>query len=428
MHPETTARPRRGWRETMEPGVYRAHRVACPRSADHRTGGRCGCPYHLKAPGMAPGATRLVRHPGPLPDARAERRRLQAAGRPEAPRRGPETLTEFFGAWMRADAHRVAPATLYTRDAAFRLHIAPALGHRELAEITPEAVAGFLAERAGAATSARTVAKTLEVLRACMAAAVRWGRIPANPCAGITGRSLRAGEHRDRGERRVLDPDELARLYEAAGTLRTVSVIRTAAEAGLRRGELIGLRWGDVDLERGRLHVRRSVWQDPARGGAKTSKEPKGHRARTVPIAGGLTRVLADWYATSVVEAGTDAQGYVWPGADGAPMGAGTPTRAVERACRRAGLLEASGRALVTLHGLRHGCGSLMLAAGVPLIAVSRILGHADVQTTASVYAHLVSGEEQLRAASDALDRVLATRTVRGTVREHRAARENGLA
>ncbi len=427
MHHETTGRPRRGWRERVEPGIYRAHRVACPRSADHRPGGRCTCPYAVKVPGTSPGATRTVTHPGPLPDARAERRRLQAAGRPEAPRRDPESLTEFFGAWMRADAHRVAPATLYTRDAAFRRHIAPALGHRELAEITPEAVAGFLAERAAAATSARTVAKTFEVLRACLQAAVRWGRIPANPCAGIRAGRIRVGEARTRGERRVLGPDELARLFRAAGALRTASVIRTAAEAGLRRGELIGLRWGDVDLELGRLHVRRSVWQDPARGGAKTTKEPKGRRGRTVPIAEGLTRVLADWYATSVVEGGADAQGYVWPGADGTPMGAGTPTRAVERACRRAGLCEPSGRALVTLHGLRHGCGSLMLAAGVPLIAVSRFLGHADVQTTASVYAHLVSGEEQLRAASDALERLLTTRTVRGTVREPSAARENGL-
>lgn len=424
MHPEPS--PRRGWRQTVEPGIYRVHRVACPRTADRRPGGRCACPYALKVPGSAPGATRTVTHPGPIAVARAERRRLMAEGRPGPAVREPETLTEFFAAWMRANEHRVAPATLYYREEAFRLRIGPALGRRFLTEISPEAVAGFVNELADAATPARAASKAIEVLSACLATAARWGRIASNPCAGIPAGRIRVGEHREEAERRVLAPGELLRLFGAATSPRNLTLIRVASEAGLRRGELIGLRWPDVDLTGFRLHVRRSVWQERDTG-VKITKSPKGHTARTIPIGADLTTRLGDWYAISVIEGGADAGGPLWPGRGGGVMAADTPSQVVERACRRVGLVDVRGRPLVTLHGLRHGCGSLMLMAGVPLIAVSRFLGHANVQITATVYSHLVDGEDQLRAASEALGGLLATHTVRETVRERDDDREIGV-
>jgi len=222
-----------------------------------------------------------------------------------------------------------------------------------------------------------------------------------------------------------LTPGELHALYAAAGSIRTLSLIRVAAEGGLRRAELIGLRWSDVDLEGSRITVRRSIWQERVRHGTKIVKSTKGRENRHVPISGDLTGLLADWFALSVVELGADASGPVWPGRDGGWLSADSPTQTLERAMTRAGLVDADDRPLVDLHGLRHGCGSLMLMADVPLIAVSRFLGHANVQITANVYSHLVSSETQLRGASDALTGLLRTQKLRGELREPKNDLEN---
>jgi integrase len=416
---------RRGWRETIEPGLYRTHRIVCPRSKDHRPGGRCECPFSLVVPGVSPGSTRSVSHPGPIKDARAERRRLLSEGRPVV-QVEPKTLTEFFGAWMRADQRRVSPATLYWREGIFRRQIGPELGGLRLTDITPEVVLGFLNNIAATAKSLRMVTKNAQVLSSCLSTAVRWGRIPANPCAGNNANRMQVGEPTDESEKRVLTPSELVRLFDAVPTPRNRTMVRVAAEAALRRGEIVGLRWSDVDVDRKRIHVRRSVWQDPT-ARVKHTKRPKGHTARTVPIGDDLTNLLAEWRLVCVTASGGDLSGPVWPGRDGGPVAAETPTQVVERACRRAGLVDGTGRPLVNLHGLRHGCGSIMLMAGVPLIAVSRFLGHANVQITAQVYSHLVSGEEQLRAASDALNGLLATGTLRAAVRGDSADDENGV-
>jgi integrase len=193
-------------------------------------------------------------------------------------------------------------------------------------------------------------------------------------------------------------------LVAASGTLRTETLLRVAGEAGLRRGELVGLRWPDVDLEGRRLHVRRQVVQERLVGGGhrKIETPTKGKRARRAAISEALATGLADWFAESVVERGAPADGYVWPGRPvDSPMHDRSAHRAIERASQRAGLVDDQGRPLVTLHGLRHTAASIMLGAGVPLLVVSRQLGHASPQITATIYAHL-SSDEQLDAVARA--------------------------
>ncbi len=87
-------RPRRGWREYVETGLYRAHRVACPRSADHRPGGRCDCPWQAAVPASVPGEWRTVTVQGTRREARAIRRRMIVEGpvAPTTPPPGAETL------------------------------------------------------------------------------------------------------------------------------------------------------------------------------------------------------------------------------------------------------------------------------------------------------------------------------------------------
>ena len=186
-------------------------------------------------------------------------------------------------------------------------------------------------------------------------------------------------------------------------------MIRAAGEAGLRRGEIAGLKWPDIDLIERRLAIRRSIVQErpsPGRALRKIEKPTKGRRARRVAITSSFAQRLGDWYAEAVVAGGATADGYVWPGRDGGPMHDRSLARALERALRRAGLVaDEDGRSvpLVTPHGLRHTCASIMLASGVPLIVVSRQLGHANPNITATIYAHLL-GDSQLDEAAAAFE------------------------
>ena len=163
----------------------------------------------------------------------------------------------------------------------------------------------------------------------------------------------------------MLRADELARLFEGAGSVRTETMLRAAGEAGLRRGQIAGLRWGDVNLAARRLTVERQVVQErlsgkPEARHVKRVTGPKSGRARAVAITPAMAERLADWYAESVVEGGAPADGYVWQGDDDGPMHDRSLARALERACRRAGLPHTSP------HQLRYSAASVALGPRSP--------------------------------------------------------------
>ncbi|MGD9573094.1 MAG: tyrosine-type recombinase/integrase [Dehalococcoidia bacterium] len=336
--------------------------------------------------------------PGSIREARAERRRLLADGRSAAP--SPvaqlEPLDDFTARYLRARSAVLAPHTINGIETEYRLRVSPALGQMPLQAITREVVETWVAQMVAVASSRRMVIQSVAALRGILAAAVAWDRIPTNPAARL--RLPAPDTHRAQAAERVLNEAELQHLFSVGSpSLRVETMLRAAGEGGLRRGELIGLKWPDVDASARRIEVRRSVWQV---GGERGEKTAKGRRSRRVAISDALAIRLGEWYSASVVEGGSDAAGYVWPGRSGAPMDAHSPTQAATRALVRAGLVDADGTPLTTLHGLRHTCGSILLGRGVPLIVVSRHLGHADPNITARVYAHLLA-DTQLDQVGD---------------------------
>ncbi len=165
-------------------------------------------------------------------------------------------------------------------------------------------------------------------------------------------------------------------------------MLRAAAEGGLRRSEICGLRFHDIDLRAGRLEVRRGYNGGPT----------KGRQARTVHIGPTFVQRLSAYRA--MLPATPHPSMPVWPGRGGKELAEHSATQAAARAFARAGLED------VVLHDLRRTCGSLMLSRGIPLIVVSRHLGHATPLVTARVYAHLLR-DDQLAAVPAAFEEAL---------------------
>ena len=155
----------------------------------------------MKVPGSSPGTTRMVTVAGSVSDARAERRRLMAAGRPAPTVEAWQgTLRELAADYLRTRAPILAHATIYTIEESFRLRIDPVLGHLHPDEINRERLEVWLADLTTAATSRRMVTKTVEALRVIMQAGVEWSRIPSNPAMRL--RLPTAATHATRRETR----------------------------------------------------------------------------------------------------------------------------------------------------------------------------------------------------------------------------------
>jgi integrase len=177
-----------------------------------------------------------------------------------------------------------------------------------------------------------------------------------------------------------------------------------AGTTGLRQGELLGLRWQDVDLEAGTLNVQRSLAR--AWGGGFELAEPKTSRSRrmiNLPSAARQAlmrqRGMQDDTKAEVGSAWQDRDGLVFTDVIGNPMAGRNVGRELGK------ILELAGLPHVPFHALRHSVATSLLAAGVPLAVVANVLGHSTIVVTANIYAAVVP--ELRREAADAMDKAL---------------------
>lgn len=180
-----------------------------------------------------------------------------------------------------------------------------------------------------------------------------------------------------------------------------------AIAMGLRRGEIVGLRWQDIDLENRVLLVRQQVQR---RRGVLYNDETKGRRSRAVPLPAMCIAPLR-WHrmrqrtAYAAGGIGWTPDSYVFATRTGRPI----EPRNVHRSFVR--VSEAAGLRLVRLHDARHGCATLLTAAGVAPRVVMEILGHSQISLTMDVYTHVV--QDTQREAISHMDRLLKRRPAR---------------
>jgi integrase len=302
------------------------------------------------------------------------------------------TVGEASAAWLRGardgtirnrSGDRFKPATLRGYEAALRLHLVPVLGGLRLSELERNDIQDLVDRMLARRTNPSTIRNAIMPLRAIYARAVSRGEVAINPTTGLTLPAVRG--RRDR----IVAPNEAAALLEALDPFDR-PLWATALYAGLRLGELLALRWGDLDLARGLIRVERS-W-DPRVGPI----EPKSRAGRrTVPIAGALRDHLLEHRMRA--ESGEEL---VFGRADGRPRNPSTINARADRAWTTAGLKG------ITLHEARHTFASLMIAAGVNVKALSTYMGHSSITITLDRYGHLMPGNEA--EAADQLDAYLS--------------------
>lgn len=401
---------KRGWNEHVEPGIKKAHAVACPSTSDRRAGRRCRCPYKIKVPGRQPGSVTDRTVHGSITVARNERRIALAEGRPAPETTDSPTLLDWSTRYFKSHAHKWEPATVTLRSRSFRLHIEPVLGHHLLTDLDLSVVQQWIDGFGG---RSRHMEIARDTLRAMLNTAVREGLLPTNP---VLLAELPEGRRYIPDERFALTPDQLGALIDKCENLRDETLIRVASEAGLRRGELAGLRWSDVDLDARRINVNVAIWQDKKVG--KIAKAPKSGAARRVAISPETAERLRHYRREQSASIGAIPSGPVWPGRgsrtkgqswdQSQPMSPSSISHIICRLMKRAELVDTDGNALLGTQGLRRTAGSIPLMANKPLIAVSRQLGHSRVTTTANHYARAIQ-EEQLDDVASVFERTTST-------------------
>ena len=323
---------------------------------------------------------------------RALLREIEMGGHAEGARL---TVAALAQRWLDAAEHRVTTRTYTFYAAHVRLYILPSLGSLRAEQLRPAHLeAALVAWRHGkrndkeqGALSPRTVAHVFNTLRTLLRWGVKMGTLVRNVADAVEPPRY------ERKEMCTLESTGVAKLLKAAQGSELQAVIAVAIGTGLRRGELLGLRWSDIDLVAHRLTVRRSV--ETVKGVTRTKPPKTARSARTIALPPFVVDVLRDEYAKHELLRGRapDESTWVFVRGDGSQWEPGAFSLAFARFVKNAKLPH------VRFHDLRHSFGTLALASGVDLQTVSRALGHESVAITSRIYVHTIEALQADAAA-----------------------------
>ncbi|CAL9532604.1 Transposase from transposon Tn916 [Streptomyces sp. enrichment culture] len=310
-------------------------------------------------------------------------------------------LAEWLPYWLE---HFIKPnrkRTTYSKYAMHvRLYLVPLLGSKSLEALGPRHVRTLIADVSRRASPA-TAKEAHRVLRTALTAACREELVTRNAASLVEAPKV---------PRRELTPwtlDETLTFLEHARRDPLYAAFVLAVAMGLRRGEILGLRWSDVDLEHRVLRVSKQVQRV---GGELYEDTTKSGRARPLPLPLICLAALR-WHRMRQTEAARlkgvelSPSAYVFTTRTGRPIDPQNINRSFFRITAAAGLRR------IRLHDARHGCATLLTAAGVAPRVVMEILGHSQISITMDVYTHVTSDTQ--REAISHMDRLLRRRVDR---------------
>jgi integrase len=307
-------------------------------------------------------------------------------------------LGEYLDTWLQGSVRGYVRQSTFDRyESAVRLHIKPALGRLKLKKLTPAHVQSFYRDRLDAGLAPASVNKLHMVLHKALSQAVQWHMVPRNVTEAV--KAPRPAPE----EMQTLSAAETRNLLAAARDDRLEALYVLAVSTGMRQGELLALKWKDVDLENARLSVRRTITKS---GGRLLLGEPKTKNSRrTIHLTDASVRALREHLARQVaqIERVGDLyrdEGLVFASEVGTLM---NPTNLRKRSF--AALLKRADLQPIRFHDLRHTCATLLLTRNVHPKYVQELLGHANIAITLDTYSHVMPGmgTHAAKAMEDAL-------------------------
>jgi integrase len=307
------------------------------------------------------------------------------------------TLGEYALEWLRRRERTdkgLRATTVAGYEFYVRADIAPsALGRMKLTDIRRYHIQEFVADQTKAGRGTVTVRRLVTLLGTIFASAVKDELISSNPARAVEKPKL------DNERPDPWEPNQVRTFLDRCAQHRLGALFEVAVLTGLRRGEITGLRWPDVDLAARKVVVRRN--RVTVNGRVQEQNAPKTKAGlRTVALSDFAVATLLAWQLRQAQEAENAAEawkseGHVFTMEDGRALDPAYVTRLFQT------LRKGSGDPLppLSFHGLRHCAASLMLASGADIAVVSKLLGHASIAITADVYGHLVG-----TVASDAVN------------------------
>ena len=308
------------------------------------------------------------------------------------------TISEWIDIWMQTYVEPNVSVTTSSRyKGMIKRYIKPLLGHLQVQELRTLAVQTWandlkISPSSGKPMSAATIKHTYHVLKSSMDKAVLAGIIPRSPCTGIM---LPKGQKK---EAVVYDEAQIKQLLAAAKGTDMELVIDMELCLGLRRGELLGLEWGDIDWNKNQVKIIRNRVIVNGKSVVKEPKTASGFRTLDVPVP--LMQKLRKRKLECAANrmrlgrAYTDTE-YIIVREDGKPIYPEYLSQMLTKLQDRCGLPRCR------FHDLRHLCASIMLLQGINVKVAQERLGHKDITTTMNIYSHVLPS-----SAREAADKI----------------------
>ena len=312
---------------------------------------------------------------------------------------GKYTVGQWMDEWFEAYAKvKVRPSSHQTYKGYIENHIKPNIGDIPIEKLTSLQLQKFYrllltegriprieSEKQPRGLSAKTVRNINQVISSAMDMAVRHKLILSNPTEGC---ELPKVEHR---EMKTLPAEQLGAFLREAKESGVYELYYLDLATGLRRGELLGLKWEDVDLQNGIIHVRRQVAR--VDGEVKELPLKTKNSYRNISISQDAVAMLTEMEAHR-------SSDYVFPSSTGGPISPDSVNNMLHRVLKRAGLPS------IRFHDLRHTFATLALQNGVDIKTVSGMLGHFSAGFTLDTYAHVTTSAQ--KEAARTMGNVLA--------------------
>jgi integrase len=307
---------------------------------------------------------------------------------------GKATLSEFLNKWLEEYAlPNVAPRTWEVYEMIIRQHLKKYLGNISLAGLRPEHLQKYYSERLTAGLSPMSVRHHHTLLHKALQTALEWGLLSRNVADAVKPPKVQPKEMQ------IWTADEISRFLETAKQTKYYALFHLDLFTGLRRSELLGLRWKDVEPILAQLSINRSLHH--LKDGSYVFRQPKTAKGkRTIALTPASLSVLQDHYDKCkdiALKLGTkfndDTLIFCHP-ENGQPIRPNTITRAWSIIAQKTGLKH------IRLHDARHSHASLMLKLGVHPKIVQERLGHSSIQITLDTYSHVTPGMQATAAKS----------------------------